>query len=114
MSDRVNEHRQFLENLQSHRLSKDRKQILKSASNEQLKTLFEIFENLRNVTLLHEEEKYLCRYKAIILKFFTKTWSLTSFRKYIISYDKVMCIIVTVVLKKIVDSIVCNILANSL
>jgi uncharacterized membrane protein YheB (UPF0754 family) len=108
---RVSENEKFLEDLVNS-VNRTRIKIITQASDEQIKTIFEIFLNSQSLPYTTKEERIFKKHKNTIKSFLNKQWTIKTLRKYFVKNAAVCASITTLVANKIIDGSVCGILNN--
>jgi uncharacterized protein (UPF0276 family) len=106
---RVEKHRNFLSNFIVFTSKSQQKQLI-SASEEEIKTFFEILYNINSFPFTTKETKSLRKYTGQLKKFLKRKWSVKKLRVYFIKHNKLFSQITCVVLSKIVDETICTLL----
>jgi len=108
---RVERHRDFLSRLIVSS-KRTRSMLLHTASEDQLKTVFEILYNINSIPFTKKEEKKLVKYKKFLKSFIRKKWTIKKLRNFLTREQKIVALLVDAVQSKIVDGVICSILSD--
>jgi hypothetical protein len=108
---RVENNREFLTNFVISS-SRSRSQLIKAASDEEVKSLFEVCYNINSFPFTKKESRLLFKYRSQLKSFIKRKWKLKQLRAYFIKRQKLLGLVLSVVLSKIVDGTICSLLGN--
>jgi len=100
--DRVVRHKDFLTRV-SVSSAVQRKQIIRNASSDELKALFELFENLRSIDVTVSEKKSFKKFLKSLKKFYKDKWTLKSFKSFLLKNPTLLPVIIFTILSKVVN-----------
>jgi len=109
---RVERNREFLARLVVSN-KKTRSMLIHSASDDQIKTIFEIIYNINSIPFTAKEQKKLVKYKKFLKSFIKRKWTLNKLRVFFNKEQKIVSILIDGVQSKIVDGVICSILSDA-
>lgn len=109
---RIDENEEFLDKIVKTS-AKTRIKLISKASDEEIKTLFEIFLNSNSLSLTKKEEKSLNKHLKILKTFLNKRWDIKALRNFFLKNASVCSSITAIVLNKILEGNVCGFLVNN-
>lgn len=104
---RFEENRDFLEKI-SKVSQRKIKVILKSCSEEEVKTIVELFINIDCFVQTNKEQKPFKRFRKIISKLLNKKWTRVTVRKFLVKHSKLVSILVASFLAKLIEGLICS------
>jgi len=104
---RFDVNRTFLESFCS-RQDRQVKVIVKNCSEEQLKTIAELFLNLDSFVQTKQEKKQFKKSSKTLSSFFKKKWSIKLLRKFFVKNSKLVSFLVITFLAKLIEGIICS------
>lgn len=104
---RFEQNRVFLENF-CNRQDRKIKQLLQNASEEEVKTVSELFINIDSFVVTRQEKSRLKKFKKIICSFLKKRWTVVQLKKFFIKHSRLVSIVVVTFLAKFVEGIICQ------
>jgi len=102
---------EFLNNFVVLNLRKKRTEI-KKLSEEETKTLFEIFFNINSIPFNTKEEKKLSKYKSVLKSFLKRKWTIKKLKTFFFKQVILVGVLVSLVVSKVSDGVLCSILSN--
>lgn len=108
---RLYQNQEFLDNIVNF-TARQRVKEIKKASEEEIKTLFEIFLNSSSLPLSKSEEKTFKKHLKVLKQFGRKRWTVKLLRTFFITNSKTCAEITSLVLNKVLEGSVCGFLNN--
>lgn len=103
---RIETHKEFLETF-CNISDKKVKIIIKNCSEDQVKTLVELFLNLDRFIETREDKKKINKFRKVISSLLAKKLSLLAIKRFLYKNSKLVSIIVVTFLTKFVEGILC-------
>lgn len=100
-------HREFLNNLAK---SKNPKNVLNRATDEEIKTLLELFINIDAYISTSAEQDRFKKHKNIIKRIVTTQWSLKRAKIFLLKHSKLVSLLTVSFLAKLLEGLLCSVL----